>query len=134
MITVATNMAGRGTDIRLGEGVKELGGLHVIVSECHESARIDRQLFGRCSRQGDPGSARSFVCLDDELLVRYLPSTVAKTLRILADTSLHGFQQLGNKAVQIAQNNYKCRRQKTSGNSKMDNWRILYLFNHDVLE
>jgi preprotein translocase subunit SecA len=69
-ITVATNMAGRGTDIRLGRGVGELGGLHVVATERHEARRIDRQLFGRCARQGDPGSARAFVSLEDELLQR----------------------------------------------------------------
>ena len=58
-VTVATNMAGRGTDIKLGEGVAELGGLHVIGTERHESRRIDRQLAGRCARQGDPGSPSS---------------------------------------------------------------------------
>ena len=67
-ITVATNMAGRGTDILLGEGIAALGGLHVICSELHESARIDRQLTGRSARQGDPGSARIFLSLEDELL------------------------------------------------------------------
>jgi len=67
-ITVATNMAGRGTDIRLGPGVAELGGLHVIVCEMHEAARIDRQLVGRSGRQGDPGSFRYFLSLEDELL------------------------------------------------------------------
>ncbi|MDN3921528.1 hypothetical protein [Roseateles violae] len=67
-ITVATNMAGRGTDIGLGEGVAELGGLCVVLTEYHESPRIDRQLIGRCARQGDPGSAIAIVALDDELL------------------------------------------------------------------
>jgi len=67
-ITVATNMAGRGTDIRLGPGVAELGGLHVIATEMHEARRIDRQLAGRAGRQGDPGSFRQFAALDDELL------------------------------------------------------------------
>ena len=78
-ITVATNMAGRGTDIRLGRGVAELGGLHVVATERHEARRIDRQLFGRCARQGDPGSARAFVSLEDELLQRQ-GSTVLKSL------------------------------------------------------
>lgn len=67
-ITVSTNMAGRGTDIKLGPGVSELGGLHVICSEMHESARIDRQLIGRCGRQGDPGTFRQYLALDDDLL------------------------------------------------------------------
>ncbi|CAB5105844.1 Protein translocase subunit SecA [Olavius algarvensis associated proteobacterium Delta 3] len=70
-ITVATNMAGRGTDIRLGSGVDALGGLHVIATERHEARRIDRQLFGRCARQGDPGSARAYVSMDDELMRRH---------------------------------------------------------------
>lgn len=68
-ITVSTNMAGRGTDIKLGEGVYELGGLHVICTELHDSARIDRQLVGRCGRQGDPGTWRQYVGLDDEILI-----------------------------------------------------------------
>ena len=67
-VTIATNMAGRGTDIKLGEGVTELGGLHVIGSERHESRRIDRQLRGRCSRQGDPGSSQFFISLEDKLM------------------------------------------------------------------
>jgi preprotein translocase subunit SecA len=69
-ITVATNMAGRGTDIRLGSGVPEVGGLHVILTEFHDSPRIDRQLIGRCARQGDPGTAAAFVAIDDDLFVR----------------------------------------------------------------
>ncbi|MCP3877216.1 MAG: translocase [Sulfitobacter sp.] len=72
-ITVATNMAGRGTDIRLGKGVPEAGGLHVILTEFHESSRIDRQLFGRAARQGDPGSTETIVALDDELFKRFAP-------------------------------------------------------------
>ncbi len=67
-VTIATNMAGRGTDIKLGDGVTELGGLHVIGSERHESRRIDRQLRGRCSRQGDPGSSQFFISLEDKLM------------------------------------------------------------------
>jgi preprotein translocase subunit SecA len=67
-VTVATNMAGRGTDIKLGEGVAALGGLHVIGTERHEARRIDRQLAGRCARQGDPGYAQFFVSLDDEII------------------------------------------------------------------
>jgi len=67
-VTVATNMAGRGTDIKLAPGVAELGGLHVIGSSRHDSRRIDRQLRGRCSRQGDPGSSKFYVSLEDNLM------------------------------------------------------------------
>ena len=78
-ITVSTNMAGRGTDIKLGDGVQELGGLHVICTELHDSARIDRQLVGRCGRQGDPGTWRQFVALDDEILIAaYGPARAAR--------------------------------------------------------
>ena len=72
-VTVATNMAGRGTDIVLGDGVAARGGLHVILTEYHESRRIDRQLFGRSARQGDPGSGEAIVALDDELFVTQAP-------------------------------------------------------------
>jgi preprotein translocase subunit SecA len=71
-ITVATNMAGRGTDIRLAPGVAEIGGLQVIATERHESRRIDRQLFGRCGRQGDPGASEALVSLEDELVAVYM--------------------------------------------------------------
>jgi preprotein translocase subunit SecA len=72
-ITVATNMAGRGTDIMLGEGVAQRGGLHVILTEYNESPRIDRQLFGRAARQGDPGSGQAIVALDDEIFTTQAP-------------------------------------------------------------
>jgi len=75
-VTVATNMAGRGTDIRLGKDVAEQGGLHVILTEYHESRRIDRQLFGRCARQGDPGSCEAIVSIEDEIYTVYAPETV----------------------------------------------------------
>ena len=67
-VTIATNMAGRGTDIKLGEGVRELGGLYVVATERHEVRRVDRQLRGRCSRQGDPGRSRFLVSLEDDLM------------------------------------------------------------------
>ena len=75
-ITVATNMAGRGTDIKLGPGVKELGGLHVISTERNIARRIDRQLAGRSARQGDPGSYEAILSLEDELVTLYFSDTM----------------------------------------------------------
>lgn len=80
-VTVATNMAGRGTDIRLGKGVRELGGLMVIATERHDEARVDRQLFGRAGRQGDPGRAEAFVSLEDLLIAVHAP----KLLRLACE-------------------------------------------------
>lgn len=82
-ITIATNMAGRGTDIKLGEGVRELGGLHVIGSERHDSRRVDRQLRGRCSRQGDPGSSVFFVSLEDDLMRLFMSERMVKLMETM---------------------------------------------------
>jgi preprotein translocase subunit SecA len=84
-ITIATNMAGRGTDIKLGDGVPASGGLHVIATDIHESARIDRQLIGRAGRQGDPGSAHFVISLEDALLKRFLPAQIRKSLQTLIE-------------------------------------------------
>ena len=81
-VTVATNMAGRGTDIRLAAEVEAQGGLHVVLTEFHETPRIDRQLFGRCARQGDRGTCRAIVALDDELYLRYAPR-LTRLLRVI---------------------------------------------------
>ena len=83
-ITVATNMAGRGTDIELAHGVAERGGLHVILTEYNESRRIDRQLYGRSARQGDPGSGEAIVALDDELFTAQVPDLASWFARRLA--------------------------------------------------
>ncbi len=77
-VTLATNMAGRGTDIKLGEGVRELGGLCVFGTERHESRRIDNQLRGRSGRQGDPGYSRFFISFDDDLMRRFAPENLRK--------------------------------------------------------
>jgi preprotein translocase subunit SecA len=87
-VTVATNMAGRGTDIKLGSGVAELGGLHVIGTEVHDSKRIDRQLAGRSGRQGDPGSFKQFLAMDDEILA--LAYTHKKAARLAKRVSGDG--------------------------------------------
>ena len=83
-VTVATNMAGRGTDIKLGRGVADNGGLHVIATERHEDGRIDRQLFGRAARQGDPGSAVAYSALNDELIQRHASRWAKRIIRRFA--------------------------------------------------
>ena len=80
VVTIATNMAGRGTDIKLGEGIKELGGLHIIGTERHESRRIDLQLRGRSGRQGDPGSSRFYLSLEDDLMRLFSSDRVASIM------------------------------------------------------
>ena len=102
-ITVATNMAGRGTDIRLGPGVLDVGGLHVICTELHEAQRIDRQLIGRCGRQGDPGTYRQFLALDDEILLGgYGPKKSERLKRRGAEAKgpIKGLESLFRKAQQ----------------------------------
>jgi preprotein translocase subunit SecA len=95
-ITVATNMAGRGTDIALHPEVKAAGGLHVILTEFHESARVDRQLFGRAARQGDPGSYEACVSLDDELFITHGRFEVAVLRRLFG-----GAQALGPRMTTL---------------------------------
>lgn len=94
-VTVATNMAGRGTDIKLDPGVADVGGLHVICSEMHDSSRIDRQLAGRCGRQGDPGSVRQFLSLDDDILLTGLGPASARRWK------LRGARQGGKARSQL---------------------------------
>lgn len=91
-ITVATNMAGRGTDIQLGPGVTESGGLHVIATQRSEARRIDRQLFGRCGRQGDPGSYEEILSLEDDPVAAFFPPPIRRFLvaRCSGTAALHG--------------------------------------------
>jgi len=122
-ITIATNMAGRGTDIKLGRGVADLGGLHVIATERHESGRIDRQLFGRCARQGDPGSAQAFVSTEDELIRRFVPAWLRGRLQKTVASKAPGTRQLAQVDIARAQRAaqrmaYRQRRSVL----KMDTW------------
>lgn len=102
-ITIATNMAGRGTDIRLSPGVAEKGGLHVISADHSESGRVDRQLFGRCARQGDPGMAESFSSAEDELLKRFLSTPVRAALASALSRGVPGAQTLAERLFRKAQ-------------------------------
>jgi len=102
-ITVATNMAGRGTDINLKEDVANLGGLHVIATECHDAGRIDRQLYGRCARQGDTGSAQTFVSLGDELLQQHTGLFSRLLIRYFKNGNREVPKRLSRWVVQHAQ-------------------------------
>lgn len=100
-VTIATNMAGRGTDIKLGPGVKELGGLAVLGSERHESRRIDNQLRGRSGRQGDPGCSKFFVSLQDELMVRFGSERISGMFNQLGDMPIES--KMVSKSIESAQ-------------------------------
>ena len=102
-VTIATNMAGRGADIKLGNRVADLGGLHVIVSERHESGRIDRQLCGRCARQGDPGSVRTYTSLDDELVQQFGSKSSLKLLLQIKSRNRPESARLAKRLISIAQ-------------------------------
>ena len=93
-VTIATNMAGRGTDIKLDKAVCERGGLHVILTELHDASRVDRQLAGRCARMGDPGSWEEILSLDDELVANFLPPLRAWLLRRLSGDGTRGLWHL----------------------------------------
>lgn len=104
-VTIATNMAGRGTDIKLGEGVEELGGLAVIGTERHESRRIDDQLRGRSGRQGDKGDSRFYLSLQDELMIRFGSERLQKMMsRLGLDDSTPIESKMVSRAVESAQN------------------------------
>ena len=122
-ITIAANMAGRGTDIKLGRGVAALGGLHVIATERHESGRVDRQLFGRSGRQGDPGSAQAFVSIEDELVRRHLPLAVQGVLRWALQSAAPGKGPFARGAFSLAQRNAQVRAyQQRQGVLRSDTW------------
>jgi len=111
-ITVSTNMAGRGTDIKLGDGVEELGGLHVICTELHDSARIDRQLVGRCGRQGDPGTWRQFLAVDDDILIEGYGPKRAKRIGRRLQRQLNGHPERLLAFFQRAQQRVEARHRR----------------------
>ena len=140
-VTIATNMAGRGTDIKLGEGVKELGGLCVIGSERHESRRIDNQLRGRSGRQGDPGFTQFFVSFEDDLLVRFGSDRYKDMLKNLGFTGDMAIQnKMFSKTVESAQrkvegNNFDIRKQLLNYDDVMNNQReIIYGKRNEILD
>jgi preprotein translocase subunit SecA len=115
-VTIATNMAGRGTDIKLGPGVKDLGGLHILGTERHEARRIDRQLRGRAGRQGDPGSSQFFISLEDDLMRLFGGDRIIKVMDKISSSPDEVLEhQMLNKSVERAQkkieeNNFSTRK------------------------
>jgi len=139
-VTIATNMAGRGTDIKLGEGVKELGGLLVLGTERHESRRIDRQLRGRCSRQGDPGRSRFFISLEDDLMRLFANSGfMAKVLHGSMEEGEPLEHGLLNRSIETAQkkveeSNYSVRKRLLQYDDVLNKQReIIYGLRNDAL-
>jgi preprotein translocase subunit SecA len=108
-ITVATNMAGRGTDIALGTIVEGLGGLHVIATSLNPSRRLDRQLFGRCARQGDPGSAEAILSLQDEALA---DGPIATILKCFAGDTRALPTWLASPLLSLAQGGHEARQRR----------------------
>ena len=140
-ITLATNMAGRGTDIKLGEGVREIGGLYVIGTERHESRRIDNQLRGRSGRQGDPGTSQFFVSFDDDLMRRF---GTEKIKNMLISMGIDDSQAIRSKAltrsIETAQkkvegNNFDYRKSLLDYDNVLNEQReIIYARRNEILD
>ena len=141
-VTISTNMAGRGTDIKLGEGVAELGGLFVIATERHESRRIDRQLRGRCARQGDPGRSRFYVSFEDDLMRNFGASD--RMTKIMETFGLKEGEELEhpwlNRSVETAQKrveqrNYLMRKRTLEFDDVMNQQReVVYGYRNEVMD
>ena len=141
-VTISTNMAGRGTDIKLGEGVSEVGGLYVVGTERHESRRIDRQLRGRCARQGDPGSSRFYVSFEDDLMRNFGASD--RMTAIMEKFGLEEGQELEhpwlNRSVETAQKrveqrNYLTRKHTLEYDDVMNKQReVVYGYRNEIIE
>jgi len=141
-VTVSTNMAGRGTDIKLGPGVPELGGLFVLGTERHEGRRVDRQLRGRCARQGDPGESKFFISFEDDLMRNF--GAAERMTKIMERFGMEEGQELEhpwlNRSVETAQKrveqrNYMIRKRVLEYDDVMNQQReVVYTFRNEVLE
>ena len=139
-ITIATNMAGRGTDIKLGPGVADLGGLHVLATERHEARRIDRQLRGRCARQGDPGSSHFFIALEDDLMRLFGSDRIVKVMeRVGLEENQELEHPLLNRSIETAQkrveqHNFQIRKRTLEYDDVMNKQReVLYGFRNEII-
>ncbi|MDX6765363.1 MAG: preprotein translocase subunit SecA [Candidatus Methylacidiphilales bacterium] len=141
-VTIATNMAGRGTDIKLGPGVSEIGGLHVVGTERHEARRIDRQLRGRCARQGDPGSSQFYISFEDDLMRNFGDSRrISGMMTRLGMEDNEGLQHPWlNTTVETAQKrveqrNYQIRKHTLQYDDVMNQQRmVIYTNRMDIIE
>ena len=141
-VTISTNMAGRGTDIKLGESVADRGGLYVLGTERHEARRIDRQLRGRCARQGDPGASRFYVSFEDDLMRNF--GAADRMTKIMERFGLEEGQELEhpwlNKSVETAQKrveqrNYLMRKRTLDIDDVMNNQReVIYTYRNEVMD
>ena len=139
-VTIATNMAGRGTDIKLGPGVTEVGGLHVIGTERHEARRIDRQLRGRCARQGDPGSSHFFISLEDDLMRLFGSDRIGKVMeRVGLEENQELEHPLLNRSIETAQkrveqHNFQIRKRTLEYDDVMNKQReVIYGFRDEII-
>jgi preprotein translocase subunit SecA len=139
-LTIATNMAGRGTDIKLGEGVAQIGGLHVLGTERHESRRIDRQLRGRCSRQGDPGSSHFFISLEDDLMRLFGSDRIVKLMERMGleegEELKHGLLNHSIQQAQkkVEQHNFQIRKRTLEYDDVMNKQReVVYGFRNEII-
>ncbi len=140
-VTIATNMAGRGTDIVLGEGIAGLGGLHIIGTERHEARRIDNQLRGRTGRQGDPGSSRYYVALEDDLMRIFAPERVGSLLKKFGMVDGMAIEHsMVSKSIEraqrkVEQHNFEIRKNLLEYDEVMDEQRkTIYTWRQKVLE
>jgi preprotein translocase subunit SecA len=139
-VTIATNMAGRGTDIKLGPGIPDLGGLHVLATERHEARRIDRQLRGRCARQGDPGSSHFYISLEDDLMRLFGSDRIVKYMEKMG---LEEGQELEhpllNRSIEQAQkrveaHNFQIRKRTLEYDDVMNKQReVVYGFRNEII-
>jgi len=139
-VTIATNMAGRGTDIKLGPGVAEVGGLHVLGTERHEARRIDRQLRGRCSRQGDPGSSHFFISLEDDLMRLFGSDRIVKMMEKIGfeegDELKHPWLNRSIQSAQkkVEQHNFQIRKRTLEYDDVMNKHRqVIYDFRNEII-
>ncbi|MEI7729033.1 MAG: preprotein translocase subunit SecA [Verrucomicrobiota bacterium] len=139
-ITIATNMAGRGTDIKLGPGVADVGGLHVMGTERHEARRIDRQLRGRCARQGDPGSSHFFIALEDDLMRLFGSDRIVKVMERMGYEEGQELEHpLLNRSIESAQKrveqqNFQIRKRVLEYDDVMNKQReVVYGFRNEII-